>query len=74
MGLGYNPLINDLIQHTFKINFLFVEKFTVIHLGLDKKNPVDHKLLCISEDLAPRLIQSISRNIRNRKKSFETIV
>ena len=30
MGLGRNPLINGLIQHTFKINFLFVEKFPVI--------------------------------------------
>ena len=30
MGLGRNPLINGLIQHTFQINFLFVEKFPVI--------------------------------------------
>ena len=30
MGLGRNPLINGLIQHTFKLDFLFVEKFTVI--------------------------------------------
>ena len=30
MGLGRNPLINGLIKHTFKINFLFVEKFTKI--------------------------------------------
>ena len=30
MGLGLNPLINGLIQHTFKLNFLFVEKLTVI--------------------------------------------
>ena len=30
MGLGRNPLINGLILHTFKINILFVEKFTVI--------------------------------------------
>ena len=29
LGLTRNPLINGLIQHTFKI-FLFVEKFTVI--------------------------------------------
>ena len=29
-GLGRNPLLNALIQHTLKINFLFVEKFTVI--------------------------------------------
>ena len=27
-----------------------------------------------SDDLAPRQIQSISRNVRNRNKSFETIV
>ena len=33
MGLGRNPLINGLIQHTFKINFLFLEKFTVIPRG-----------------------------------------
>ena len=26
MGLGRNPLINGLIQHTFNLNFLFVEK------------------------------------------------
>ena len=32
-------------------------------------------LLCISDDWAPRLIQSISCNVRNRKKkNFETIV
>ena len=30
MGLGRNLLINGLIQHTFNLNFLFVEKFTVI--------------------------------------------
>ena len=29
-GIGPHPLINGLIQHTFKINFLFVEKFPVI--------------------------------------------
>ena len=28
--LGRNPLINGLIQHTLKMNFLFVEKFPVI--------------------------------------------
>ena len=32
MGLGRNPLINGLIQHTLKINFLFIEKFTAIPL------------------------------------------
>ena len=31
-------------------------------------------LLCISDDLAPRLIQSIRRNVHNRKKIFETVV
>jgi len=31
MELGWNPLINGLIQHTFKFNILFLEKFTVIH-------------------------------------------
>ena len=30
MGLGRNPLIHGLIQHAFKINFLFVEKIQVI--------------------------------------------
>ena len=30
MGIYSNPLINDLNQHTFKINFVFVEKFPVI--------------------------------------------
>ena len=29
MGLGRNPIINSLIQYTFKINFVFVEKFPV---------------------------------------------
>ena len=32
MGLGRNPLINGSIQHTFKLNFLLVEQFTVIPL------------------------------------------
>ena len=31
MGFGPNPKINGLIQHTFKLNILFLEKFTVIH-------------------------------------------
>ena len=31
MGFGPNPLINGLILHTFKLNILFLEKFTVIH-------------------------------------------
>ena len=31
-------------------------------------------LLCISDELAPRQIQSISCNVRNRKKNFETVV
>ena len=30
MGFGRYPLINALIQHNFKINFLFLEKFIVI--------------------------------------------
>ena len=30
MGLGRNPLIDGLFQHTFKFNFLLVEKFTEI--------------------------------------------
>ena len=30
MGIYSNPLINGLIQHTFKIDFVFVEKFSVI--------------------------------------------
>ena len=29
MGLGRNPLINGLIQHTFKFNFLLVEKIHI---------------------------------------------
>ena len=29
MGIYFKPLINGLTQHTFKINFLFVEKFPV---------------------------------------------
>ena len=33
IGLGRNPLKNVLIQHTFKLNILFVEKFIVIHLN-----------------------------------------
>ena len=35
---------------------------------------VTPNLLCISDALALRLIQSISRNIGNEKKSFETIM
>ena len=31
-------------------------------------------LLCISDELAPRQIQSISCNVRNRKKNVETVV
>ena len=31
IGFGPNPLINGLIQHTFKLNILLLEKFTVIH-------------------------------------------
>jgi hypothetical protein len=31
MGFGPNPKINGLIPHTFKLNILFLEKFTVIH-------------------------------------------
>ena len=30
-GFGPNPLINGLILHTFKLNILFLEKFTEIH-------------------------------------------
>ena len=30
MGLRQNPLINGLIQPTFKLNILFLEKITVI--------------------------------------------
>ena len=43
MGLGRNPLINGLIQHTQKINFLFVEQFPVIPFDYKKLFPVDHK-------------------------------
>ena len=38
-----NPLINGLIQHTFKINLLFVENFQVIPLDYTQLFPVDHK-------------------------------
>ena len=31
MELGRNPLINALIQHTFKLNILFLEKFNIVH-------------------------------------------
>ena len=30
MGVGRNTLITGLIQHNFKLNFYFLEKFTVI--------------------------------------------
>ena len=43
MGLVRNPLINGLIKHTFKFNFLFVEKFTVIPVDYTKLFSVDHK-------------------------------
>ena len=43
MGLGRNLLINGLIQHTFKIFFLYVEKFTVIPFYWTKLFPVDKK-------------------------------
>ena len=43
MGLGRNPLINGLIQHTFKLYILFLEKFTVIPFDWTKLFPVDHK-------------------------------
>ena len=36
MGFGPNPLINGLIQHTLKLNILFLEKFTVIHFDQTK--------------------------------------
>ena len=38
-----NPIINVLIQHTFKLNFLFVEKYTEIPFDYMKLFPVDHK-------------------------------
>ena len=36
MGLGHNPLINGLIQHTFKFNFLFEKKNQCNTFWLDK--------------------------------------
>ena len=39
MGLGRNPLINGLIQHTFKINFLLVAKIPSNTFQLDKTFP-----------------------------------
>ena len=38
-----NPLINGLIQHSFKIHLLFVEHFYVVPLDYTKRFPVDHK-------------------------------
>ena len=46
MGLAHNPLINGLIQHTFKKKILFVEKFPVIPFDYMKLFPVDHKSPC----------------------------
>ena len=46
MGLGWYPLMNSLIQHTFKINFLFVEIFPILHFDLTKLFPVDQKSTC----------------------------
>ena len=31
MGVWSNPLKNGLIQYTSKVNFVFIEKFLVIH-------------------------------------------
>ena len=39
-GIRPEPLINGLIQHTFKLNFLSVEKWTVIPLDKTKNFPV----------------------------------
>ena len=36
MGFGRNPLINGLIQHTFKLNFIIVKKITVIPFDKQK--------------------------------------
>ena len=36
MGFGPNPLINGLIQHTFKLNILFLEKIHSNTFWLDK--------------------------------------
>ena len=41
--LGRNPLINGLIQNTFKINVLFVEKYIAIPFNQTKLFLVDHK-------------------------------
>ena len=43
MGFGLNPLINGLIQHTFKLNILVLEEFTVIHFDYTHFFPVHHK-------------------------------
>ena len=43
MGFGPNPLINGLLQHTFKLNILFLEKFTVIHFDQTKLFPINWK-------------------------------
>ena len=43
MGFWPNTLINGLIQHTFKLNILLLEKITVIHFDWTKLFPVHHK-------------------------------
>ena len=46
LGLGRNPLINGLFQHTLKINFLFVKKNAVIPFDETKLFPLDLKSPC----------------------------
>ena len=54
--LGRNPLINGLIQHTFKLNILFEEKFTVIHFDQKTLFPVNHKSPCYTlTEVRPQL-------------------
>ena len=43
MGFGPNPLMKGLIQHTFKLNILFLEKFTIIHCYKTKLLSFHHK-------------------------------
>ena len=43
MGFGPNPLINGLIQQTFKLNIIFLEKFTLIHFDWTTLFPFHHK-------------------------------
>ena len=61
VGLGRNPLLNDLIQQTFKLNFFFVEKFTVI--------PFDETKLFLDDHNSPRCFRFFF--IENKKMEWD---